>query len=233
MYPNYAIGGKKMNNYPNGQIVKREWKKEDKKFYLPKARPELIEIPAMKFYTLEGVGDPNCPTFSAYIETLYQASYSVRMSHKGKEIPKGYYEYTVYPLEGIWSLTEEGIHLQNQSGAHSVQAIKNHLKFKLMIRQPDFLTEALSEQLLEKAHQKKNNVLLSAIKLEMITDGLCIQMLHNGSYDEEPESFAQMEAFASAEGYQRRGMTHREIYLSDARKVKPEALKTVLRFWVE
>lgn len=222
-----------MGNYPNGQIVKREWKKEEKAFYLPKAKPELIEIPPMTFYTLDGVGNPNSPEFSNYIEALYQASYSVRMSHKGKEIPPGYYEYTVYPLEGIWSLTEEGIEIQSLSEDHSVMAIKNHLKFKLMIRQPDFLDPQLSEKLLENANKKKPNALLKEVKLETIADGLCVQMLHNGSYDEEPESFAQMEAFTSTKGYTRVGKTHREIYLSDARKVKPEALKTVLRFWIK
>ena len=228
-----------------GTYPKREWKKEEKGLYLPKKEPMLIEVPTLNFFVLEGQGNPNSPFFAACIEALYGASYAVRMSHKGKNVPEGYYEYTVYPLEGVWDLTEagkakqlewqekaekEGLGLQAQK---DVTFLKEEFLFKLMIRQPNFLTPELGAAFVQEAAKKKKNPLIEKVYFTDYSEGKCIQILHEGSYDSEPESFDKMEAFAKEMGLKRRSKKHREIYLSDARKTSPEFLKTVLRFEVE
>jgi len=207
--------------------MKHEWKKNEKQFYLPKNKPELISIPKFKFYTIEGKGNPNDDFFAEYIGVLYSLSYGIKMSPKKGIEPIGYYDYTVYPLEGIWDLSE--------GAKKSFDGIinKNELIFKLMIRQPDFVDNNFALQILEQTKKKKPHDLLEKVKFEEIIEGDCIQMLHLGSYDSEPESFKIMESFSEEENYKRKTKTHKEIYLSDARKVLPDKLKTVLRFNVE
>ena len=204
-----------------------DWKKNEKQFYLPKNKPELISIPKFKFLTIEGKGNPNDDFFAEYIGVLYSLSYGVKMSSKKGIAPKGYFDYAVYPLEGIWDLSEGA----KNSFAGTIN--KNHLVFKLMIRQPDFVEGSFITQVLEQTKKKKPHDLLDQVRYEEIIEGDCIQMLHLGSYDNEPESFRIMESFAEQENYRRKTKTHREIYLSDARKVSSDKLKTVLRFSIE
>lgn len=201
---------------------KYEWKKEEKCYYCPGKQPQIIEIPAFKFFTLTGKGNPNDAFFMEYIQCLYSLSYALKMQWK-KE--KGF-DYAVYPLEGVWSL---------QTSTHQVNEVldKNNLIFNLMIRQPDFVTEEYAAAIIEKVKIKKPHTLLEDIKFEAISEGLCVQMLHVGSYDNEPESFAEMNSFATKNNLARTCHTHREIYLSDARKVQPEKLRTILRFQVK
>jgi len=207
--------------------MKHEWKIAEKQFYLPKNKPELVNIPAFKFFTIEGKGNPNDAFFAEYIGVLYSLSYAVKMSPKKGLAPKDYVDYTVYPLEGVWDLTEEA--RKGYNGSFD----KNDLVFKLMMRQPDFLDKNFALQMIELTRKSKPHQLLEFVNFEEITEGDCIQMLHNGSYDSEPASFEQMVKFASQHRYKRACMTHREIYLSDARKVAAEKLRTVLRFRVE
>jgi hypothetical protein len=207
--------------------MKHEWKKNEKQFYLPKNKPELISIPKFNFFTIEGKGNPNDNFFAEYIGVLYSLSYGVKMSPKKGIEPKGYFNYTVYPLEGIWNLSEDAKKLFDGT------INKNDLVFKLMIRQPDFVESNFAMQILEHTKKKKPHDLLEQVKFEEIVEGDCIQMLHLGSYNNEPESFRIMESFAEQENYIRKSKTHREIYLSDARKVSPDKLKTVLRFSIE
>jgi hypothetical protein len=207
--------------------MKNEWRKSEKDIYLPKNKPELIKIPDYKFFTIEGAGNPNDDKFPDYIQVLYSLSYAVKMSPKKGIMPDGYFDYTVYPLEGIWDINEEAKKTFNGT------LNKDDLVFKLMIRQPAFVDETFAQQMIELTKQKKPHELLNEVKFENICDGECIQMMHLGSYDNEPESFKQMEDYAQSINKQRRSQVHREIYLSDARKVVPEKLKTVLRFEVE
>ncbi len=207
--------------------MKHEWKKNEKQFYLPKNKPELINIPKLKFYTIEGSGNPNDDFFSEYIGVLYSLSYGIKMSPKKGIEPKGYFDYTVYPLEGVWDLNEGA----KKSFDGTIN--KNDLVFKLMIRQPDFVDKDFALQILEQTKKKKPHDLLGQVRFEEIIEGDCIQMLHIGSYDNESESFKLMEGFAEQGNYRRKTKTHREIYLSDARKVSPDKLKTVLRFEIE
>jgi hypothetical protein len=207
--------------------MKHEWKKVEKQFYLPKNKPEIIQIPKFKFFTIEGKGNPNDDFFADYIGVLYSLSYAVKMSPKKGNEPKGYFDYTVYPLEGVWDITEEA--RKRFTGTIN----KDDLVFKLMIRQPDFVDLEYAQKTLELTQKNKPNSLLERVKFEEITEGSCIQMLHLGSYDNEPASFQLMEEFAAKEKVKRVSKIHREIYLSDARKVAADKLKTVLRFSIE
>ncbi|USD67537.1 GyrI-like domain-containing protein [Vibrio sp. SCSIO 43136] len=208
-------------------MQKHEWRKAEKSLYLPKAKPELVEVGEMKFITISGAGNPNSPEFTQYIEALYSIAYAIKMTLKKKQpAPVGYVDYTVYPLEGVWDITDEA--KANFDGTIN----KDDLVFTLMIRQPDFVTEAFFSEMVTMTKAKKANPLLDEVLFCSITEGQCVQMLHLGPFDDEPASFAKMEAFAAEQGLTRLSKVHREIYLSDTRKVAPEKLKTTLRFCV-
>lgn len=138
--------------------------------------------------------------------------------------PEGYFEYTVFPLEGHWDLDEEGRGLNYLD--------KDHFVYKLMIRQPDFVTEYLFQYALKSVKQKKTSINLDNVQFESISEGLCVQSMHVGSYEDEPKKFELMEQFCSQNNLKRAEKTHKEIYISDFRKTPPEKLKTVLRFKV-
>lgn len=209
-------------------MVKHEWRKAEKQLYSPKTRPEVIDIPPFNFITISGEGNPNSSMFADCIEVLYSLSYAIKMNLKKVENkPKGYKDFTVYPLEGIWDLNEEA-----QKRADEV-INKDDLVFKIMIRQADFVTESFFLEMLELTKQKKPHKFLDKAKFETITEGKCMQMLHIGSFDSEPESFQKMELFAESENLERASKTHREIYLSDFRKLPLDRLKTILRFKVK
>ena len=207
--------------------MKHEYRKHEKKLYLPKQKPVRINVPEFKFFAITGKGDPNEESFAEYVAVLYSLSYGMKMGLKKGKAPEGYVDYTVYPLEGIWDISEEA----KQKGIQ--QFDKADLVFDLMIRQPDFVTDQLAATTHEQVKSKKPHPLLDTVRFVRIEEGECVQMLHVGSYDAEPASFKMMEEFAAREGLRRSSRTHREIYLTDARKVAPEKLKTVLRFKVE
>ena len=204
-------------------MEKLDYKKQFKELYLPKNKPMLIDVPEIYFASITGQGDPNGEEFSLATAALYSFSYAVKMSYKSAEIPEGFYDYTVFPLEGVWDLVDKAKPLED----------KSNYAYTIMIRQPDFLNEKLFERFLRETKKKKPNPYLDKIELQTLTEGLCCQMLHLGSYDSEPESFASMEKYCENEGYLRASQTHREIYLSDPRKTESEKLKTVLRFKVK
>lgn len=207
--------------------MKHEWKKAEKQFYLPKEKPEFVNVPAFNFFTIEGKGNPNDASFSDYIGVLYSLSYAIKMSPKKGIEPKGYFDYAVYPLEGIWDLTEDARKTYN--GTFD----KNDLVSKLMMRQPEFVVESYASFIIEQVQKSKPHRLLNNVRFEKITEGECVQMLHVGSYDNEPKSFKLMEEFAQTQNRIRVSKVHKEIYLSDARKVSDDKLKTILRFCVK
>ena len=206
-------------------MSKFEWRKQLKELYLPKKQPTKIDVPEMKFFTLKGKGNPNSEHFKDHIEILYGLSYAIRMMPKKGITPEGYYEYTVFPLEGHWDLDEEGRKLDYLS--------KDHFVYKLMIRQPDFVTEDLFQYAVNHVQQKKPDFNFESVQFESITEGLCVQAMHEGSYDEEPKTFQLMEEYCTQNNLKRAEKTHKEIYISDPRKTVPEKLKTVLRFKVD
>ncbi len=207
--------------------MKYEWRKKEKEIYIPKNNPVSIKVPSFKFFMIEGKGNPNDDFFTEYIGVLYSLSYAVKMSPKGGFAPQDYFEYTVYPLEGIWDISEEA------KKTKSKYLDKNTLIFNLMIRQPDFVTSDFAQDIIERTKKKKPHELLDKVKFGEIEDGDCVQMMHLGSYDNEPESFKLMEQFCKENNLTRESKQHREIYLSEVRKVSPEKLKTVLRFKVK
>ncbi|GMK37145.1 hypothetical protein PCCS19_01980 [Paenibacillus sp. CCS19] len=204
--------------------MKHEWRKAEKLIYGVKQPPQWIDIEPMTYIQLEGKGDPNHPHFAEEVEALYAVSYAIRMMPKKQIVPEGYFEYTVYPLEGLWDLDEEGRKLSKLD--------KSHLVYHLMIRQPQFVTEQVFERARTLSAGKINSELLNKLQLVTITDGPSVQCLHVGSYDDEPETFARMEAYCEANQLVRMSKAHREIYLSDARKVEPSKRQTILRFSV-
>lgn len=204
--------------------MKFEWKKHAKELYISKNKVELITVPEFKFFMIKGKGNPNNEHFSEEVGVLYSLSYAVKMMPKSGLIPEGYYDYTVFPLEGVWDMSEKG---KLQSTLY-----KNELIYTIMIRQPDFVTKEIAMKAIEIVKKKKPNYLLKSVNFGSIEDGLCVQMLHVGSYDDEPSSFEKMKEYCEQNNLKRLTEKHREIYISDARKTEVSKLKTVLRYRV-
>ena len=205
--------------------MKQEWRKAEKGLYLPGESPETLRVPPMKYFAIRGKGNPNTPAFSDRVSALFTLAYSVRMMPKSGFVPEGYEEYTVYPLEGVWDLAEEG----REAGGLD----KDFLVYTLMIRQPSFVTEDVAARALAAASKKKPALPLGEAEFITWEDGLSVQMLHRGSFDSEAASFDRMDGYLAGQGLRRRSRTHREIYLSDFTKTRPEDLKTTLRVFVE
>lgn len=205
--------------------MKHEWRKAEKDYYLPPSSPVLLEVPKQRFFAIQGKGNPNEEDFARRIEVLYSLAYAIRMMPKNGFTPPGYREYTVYPLEAVWSLTEKGRKLAILD--------KNEFLYTLMIRQPDFVDNGTVLKAFEIANRKKPNELLNEVMFEELAEGLCVQILHEGPYDDEPASFEKIHRFLEENDLQRRSKKHREIYLNDFRKTAPAKLKTVLRCQVE
>ncbi|MDL2211691.1 GyrI-like domain-containing protein [Erysipelotrichaceae bacterium OttesenSCG-928-M19] len=205
-------------------MTKIDYKKDYKDIYLPKQKPSIIKLEPMKYVTIEYLGDPSDSKYQSVMSALYGFAYTIKMKSKKRD---DYYEYVVFPLEGIWDLQD-----------YSLDKLeKSNFKATMMIRQPDFVDEKLFEEyrevLLSKEQDQAVIKRIESAKLEIIDEDLCVQILHIGSYDDEPASFALMEQFCQENGYRRLSKVHKEIYLSDPRKVSKDKLKTVLRFKVE
>ncbi len=204
-------------------MEKIEYKKAYKNLYQPTTKPTILEIPPINFALIEGEGDPNSDDFAQATAALYSFSYAVKMSYKSQNIPAGFYDYTVFPLEGVWDLVDK----------NKPSTDKSNFAYSIMIRQPDFLDNELFQRFLEETKRKKPNQFLDKLHLKTITEGLCCQSLHLGSYDDENASFEKMEEYCKENGFLRSSKKHREIYLSDPRKTEKSKLKTVLRFKIE
>lgn len=204
--------------------MKYEWRKKEKSLYLPKEKPELIDVPEFKFFMISGKGNPNSEEFSKKVGVLYSLAYAVRMMPKKGYTPEGYYEYTVYPLEGVWDLTEEGKKAEKLN--------KDELVYTIMIRQPDFVTPEVANLAFENVKKKNYSPLLDEVTFGTMEDSLSVQMMHLGPYDDEPRTFEQMKKFIIESNLEIKTLKHREIYLSDLRKTEKTKLKTVLRYMV-
>lgn len=204
--------------------MKHEYRKHEKELYGPRDKAEILVVPKQRFFCIRGKGNPNDEDFAERITVLYSLAYAVKMMPRNGYTPEGYFDYTVYPLEGLWDLTEEGREMTTID--------KDELIYTIMIRQPDFVTEEVAQKAFDIVVKKKPHPLLGEAYYDEIEDGLSVQILHKGSYDDEPLSFAKMKAFIEENGLKIRTLVHREIYLSDARKVEKEKLKTILRYVV-
>lgn len=200
-----------------------DFKKEYREFYLPKSKPELVDVPEMNFVAVRGRGDPNEPEgdYQRAVGVLYAVSYTLKMSYKTERRIPGFYEYVVPPLEGFWE----------QDGGAINYSRKADFRWISAIRLPDFITRADFDWAVEIA-EKKKGIDCSSAEFLTLCEGLCVQMLHVGPYDSEPESVALMDAFAAGDGYAvdiSKTRLHHEIYLSDPRRTAPEKLRTVIR----
>ena len=203
---------------------KFDYKKEYKEFYLPKNKPELIDVPAMNYIAVRGQGDPNEEggEYKAAIGLLYAIAFTIKMSEKGNHKIEGFFDYVVPPLEGFWW----------QDGVDGVDyAHKEDYQWISLIRLPDFVTRIDFDWAVEEATRKKQAD-FSRVEFYSYTEGMCVQCMHIGSYDEEPATVQAMGDYAHAMGYEidiSETRFHHEIYLSDARRCSPEKLKTVIR----
>jgi hypothetical protein len=201
---------------------KYDYKKQEKTIYGTKTSPQIITLPTQKFICVSGEGNPNDLPFKTNIECLYGVAYTVKM--KFKDYPN-YFDYAVYPLEGFWSLTNEGAEIQNATG----KLDKNELKYNLMIKQPSFVDQKLFDRAKDIALTTKDNPQIKNTRFCEIKEGTAAQILHIGSYDNESETFDKLEKYLDGAGYKRINRNHKEIYLSDARRTNPNELKTILR----
>ena len=201
-----------------------DFKKEYKEFYMPKNKPMIVTVPKMNYIAVRGQGDPN-ETDGAYqkaISVLYAVAYTIKMSYKGSHKIDGFFEYVVPPLEGFW-----------QQGSNNTIDYTDKASFSWIsvIRLPDFVTEEDFKWAVEEASKKKK-LDCSSAEFFAVEEGLCVQIMHMGPFDNEPETVARMDEYVSVNGYKNDindARLHHEIYLSDARKVLPEKWKTVIR----
>ena len=201
-----------------------DYKKEYKEFYMPKNKPEIVNIPKMNYIAVRGKGDPNEEDgdYKKAISVLYAVAYNLRMSHKGDHKIEGFFEYVVPPLEGFWWQDDvKGVDLFNKSTFNWIS----------VLRLPDFVTKKDFDWAVEIASKKKK-LDCSSAEFLTIDEGLCVQIMHIGSFDNEIESIAKMNDFIKENGYENDindTRMHHEIYMSDARRVAPEKMKTVIR----
>ncbi len=201
-----------------------DYKKEYKEFYMPKNKPSIIEVPSMNFIAVRGKGNPNVEgsEYKESIGLLYGIAFTIKMSKMGDHRIEGYFDYVVPPLEGFW--WQDGV--QGIDYAH-----KEDFQFISVIRLPDFVTRKDFDWAIEEAARKKKTD-FSRVEFLTYEEGLCVQCMHIGPYDDEPATVRTMHEYMTAQGYalditdQR---LHHEIYLSDVRRVAPAKLKTVVR----
>ena len=201
-----------------------DYKKEYKEFYIPQNKPSIVEVPPMNYIAVRGKGNPNAEDseYKQSIGLLYGIAFTIRMSKRGNHQIDGYFDYVVPPLEGLWWQTNvKGIDYSR----------KEDFNFISIIRLPDFVAKEDFDWAIEEAGKKKKED-FSKVEFFTYDEGLCVQCMHIGSYDDEPATVEMMHDFMIAEGYDldiTDKRFHHEIYLSDARRVAPERLKTVIR----
>ncbi len=201
-----------------------DFKKEYKEFYMPKSKPEIVIVPTANYIAVRGQGNPNEDggDYQKAIAVLYAVAYTLKMSYKTEHKIEGFYEYVVPPLEGFWW----------QNSCHSIDySNKDTFNWISVIRLPDFVTKKDFDWAVDTATKKKK-LDCSSAEFLTIEEGLCVQIMHIGSFDNEPATVAVMDKFLNENGYINDisdTRLHHEIYMSDARKVAPEKWKTVIR----
>jgi len=204
-----------------------DFKKEYRDLYLPKAEPSLIKIPEMTFVAIEGKGDPNDNNgeYQSALGILYSVQYTIKMSKKGTNIPNGYFDYVVPPLEGLWWTMGKEIDFKNKSKFNWIS----------MIRLPEYVNKKVFTWACEEASKKKK-INTEKAYLYKLNEGLCVQCMHIGSFDDEPKTMKLIDNYIVNNNLVNdvnEKRKHHEIYLSDFRKTKTSKLKTVLRIPVK
>ena len=219
-----------------------DFKKEYKEFYMPKNKPEIVKIPPMNYVAVRGKGNPNveCGDYQQAISILYAVAYTLKMSYKTDYKIEGFFEYVVPPLEGFWWQGEQHpvdaeMRTDRTDRRENVKGIdysnKDTFNWISVIRLPDFITEKDFAWAVQTATKKKK-IDCSPAEFLTIDEGLCVQIMHQGSFDSEPATVALLEDYLKEQGYENninKQRLHHEIYMSDARKVAPEKWKTVIR----
>jgi hypothetical protein len=210
--------------FDGGKDMAFDFKKEYKEFYMPGNKPEIVNVPKANYIAVRGMGDPNEEggAYQQAISVLYAVAYTLKMSYKTDHKMEGFFEYMVPPLEGFWWQEHvEGVNYSDKSSFHWIS----------VIRLPDFVKEADFEWAKETAAKKKK-LDCSAAEFFPVDEGLCVQIMHIGPFDDEPKTVALMDAYLQENRYVNdfsEKRLHHEIYMSDARKVAPEKWKTVIR----
>ncbi len=208
--------------------MKYEYKKHEKELYSIEDKASLITMPSQNFIMINGEGNPNKEDFSERVSVLYSLAYAIKMKYKKlyasleQSKKPEYDDFTIFPLEGVWTSSNPANPLDKDSFVYTI-----------MIKQPDFITKEIFESAYVEVNKKKPNILLKEVRFETVEEHECIQILHLGTFDSEPESFEKMNAFVNKNQLERINYYHREIYLSDARKTVEEKRKTILRYQVK
>ena len=201
-----------------------DFKKEYKEFYMPKNKPEIVTVPKANYIAVRGKGNPNeiDGAYQKAISILYAVAYTLKMSYKTEHKIEGFFEYVVPPLEGFWWQDNvDGIDYADKAAFNWIS----------VIRLPEFITQKDFEWAVETASEKKK-LDCSSAEFLTIDEGVCVQIMHIGAFDDEPQTVALMDEYIAQNGYENditESRLHHEIYLSDARKVAPEKWKTVIR----
>lgn len=201
-----------------------DFKKEYKEFYLPGKKPTIVTVPSAHYIAVRGMGDPNEEggAYQNALSILYSVAYTIKMSYKGTHHMEGFFQFVVPPLEGFWWQEDtDGVDYARKSDFHWIS----------VIRLPEFVTQEEFHWAVQEATRKKK-LDCSPAELLTIDEGICVQIMHLGSYDSEPESIALMHRYAEEQGYaidMTNNRLHHEIYLSDPRRSVPEKWKTVIR----
>lgn len=201
-----------------------DFKKEYKEFYMSKNTPEIVTVPAANYIAVRGKGNPNQEggAYQKAVSILYAIAYTIKMSYKGSHKIEGFFEYVVPPLEGFWWQDNvKGVDYEN----------KDTFNWISIIRLPDFVTKDDFDWAAAEAAKKKK-LDCSSAEFLTVNEGLCVQIMHVGPFDDEPATVAIMDKYLDENGY-KNDITdkrmHHEIYLSDARKVEPSKWKTIIR----
>lgn len=219
-----------------------DFKKEYKEFYMPKNKPEIVKIPPMNYVAVRGKGNPNVEggDYQQAISILYAVAYTLKMSYKTDYKIEGFFEYVVPPLEGFWWQGEQHpvdaeVRTDRAGRRENIKGIdysnKDTFNWISVIRLPDFITDKDFAWAVQTATEKKK-IDCSSAEFLTIDEGLCVQIMHLGSFDSEPATVALMEGYLKEQGYENdinEQRLHHEIYMSDARRVAPEKWKTVIR----
>ncbi len=207
-------------------MAKYEWRKTERNLYLPRGI-ELVDVPSMHFITIDGAGNPNGPEFADRIQSLYGVAYTLRMAAKRGEYGAPF-EYTVYPLEGVWTTSD---------GSRGAELNKDALQYRVMIRQPDIIKRADFAAAVEQVQVKKPELAVAQVGWRDYTEGLSVQAIHVGPYDDEVNTFAKMQSFLAVNDLTQISIMdefwHREVYLSDPRRTDPAKMRTLLRYRVQ
>lgn len=201
-----------------------DFKKEFKEYYMPKNKPQIVTVPKMNYIAVRGMGDPNEEggAYQSAIGVLYAVAYTLKMSYKSDYQIEGFFEYVVPPLEGFWWQEDvNGVDYSNKSAFRWIS----------VIRLPDFVTKEDFDWAVRTA-EKKKKMDCSSAEFLTVEEGICVQIMHQGAFDDEPATVALMDQYLEEQGYENDTTDtrmHHEIYLSDARKTEPAKMKTVIR----